>query len=82
MTYLFGQDPLFIFDPEDRSNEPADEGEGPLRSGRVASLYWPTYPEFCRDMFTKAFTIGLESPSERVTAQEWAEMLAAMRDLI
>ena len=56
MTKLYGTDPLFIFDPCDRSNEPVPG----YHDNAIA--FWPIYPEFLRALFTRAFTDGIRDP--------------------
>jgi serine/threonine protein kinase len=77
LTKLYGAEPLFIFDPIDRSNEP-EKGyqDNPL-------LYWPIYPQFLRDLFTKAFTDGIkDSLNGRVRESQWRAAMAHLRDSI
>jgi len=70
MTLLFGIDPLFIFDPDDESNRPVKGYQDyPL-------VYWSLYPQFLRDLFTKAFTVGLKQPNRRVTENQWLDALS------
>ncbi|MEQ1787080.1 MAG: serine/threonine protein kinase [Acidimicrobiales bacterium] len=71
---LTGRHPVFIFDPDDPSNPPADDS--------AALIYWPLYPAFVRALFTRAFTTGLTAPSQRVTVTEWRAAACRLRDLI
>ena len=52
MNLLYGSNPVFIFDPEDKSNE--------ALSGYHdnALAYWKVYPKFFKDLFVEAFTKG------------------------
>ena len=43
-----------------------------------ATIYWPLYPEKLRQMFTKAFTVGLTQPSKRITEPEWMTLFSNM----
>lgn len=74
MNKLYGSEPLFIFDPQDNSNRP--------RPGMHdnALIFWPIYPQFLRDLFTKAFTEGLQNPQRRVRESEWRQTLSRLRD--
>jgi eukaryotic-like serine/threonine-protein kinase len=74
---LFGIDPLFIFDPHDRSNEPvAGFHDNALQ-------LWPLYPRFLRNYFTRAFTAGLRDPAGgRVGELEWLHGMVRLRDAI
>jgi serine/threonine protein kinase len=77
MTKLYGKEPLFIFDPEDRANE-AVPGyhDNALES-------WPIYPKFLRDVFTKAFTAGIRDAEHgRIREGEWRSALVRLRDSI
>jgi eukaryotic-like serine/threonine-protein kinase len=77
MTKLYGTEPLFIFDPRDRSNEPVREHHD------NALLFWPIYPRFLRDLFTRAFTDGLwNSEHGRVREGEWRAAMIRLRDSI
>lgn len=83
-TKMLGTEPLFIFDPHDRSNEAVDKHTDPLgEAGHNALLYWPIYPQFLRDSFIKSFTTGLHDPEHgRVTEGEWRRVLSRLRDSI
>lgn len=69
---LYGTDPVFIFDPDNKTNRPVKDIH------KNAFLYWPLYPEQLRKMFTKSFTVGLREPSKRVTEPEWMTLFANM----
>lgn len=81
---IFGQQPLFIFDPTDASNEAVDRGQDPMgEAGDNALQSWPIYPQFFRDTVTKAFTAGLRDPEYgRVTEGEWLAVLSRLRDSV
>ncbi|HQE93935.1 MAG TPA: serine/threonine protein kinase [Anaerolineae bacterium] len=76
MNKLYGTDPLFIYDPHDDSNRPV-----PGFHDNVLA-FWPLYPQFIRDLFTKAFTDGLRDPLARVRESEWRAAMVRMRDAI
>ncbi len=77
MNRLYGEEPLFIFDPEDDSNRPV------LGYHDNAIIYWQIYPQFLRDIFTKAFTDGIHDPeNSRIRETEWRAALAQLRDAI
>ncbi|RME52999.1 MAG: serine/threonine protein kinase [Caldilineae bacterium] len=77
MTRLYGQEPLFIFDPTDDRNRPL-----PGYHDNALAL-WPVYPQFIRDLFTRAFTTGLWDPDNgRVRESEWRAALVRLRDSI
>ena len=70
MTLLFGKKPLFIFDPNDSSNRPVEGYQNnPI-------IYWEVYPQFFKDLFTTAFTVGLLHPNRRVTEIQWLDALS------
>ncbi|QPJ60445.1 MAG: protein kinase [Candidatus Nitronauta litoralis] len=76
MTRLYGENPVFIFDPENKTNRPHKEFQkNPL-------AFWPVYPEFLRKLFVRAFTEGLHDPSRRVRESEWRNTLIRLRDSI
>ena len=77
MTQLYGAEPVFIFDPFDRSNEPVPG----YHDNAVAT--WPIYPKFLRDLFTKAFTSGISDPAHgRIREGEWRVAMIRLRDSI
>lgn len=77
MRKLYGTNALFIFDPNDPSNEPV---EG-IHNNVLA--FWPIYPKFFRDHFTRAFTDGIRDPQHgRVKEGEWRLAMIRLRDSI
>jgi DNA-binding helix-hairpin-helix protein with protein kinase domain len=76
MTQLYGQNPVFIFDPNDDSNRPVpgDHDNPPV--------YWNIYPAKLRELFTRTFTVGLHHPAKRVRESEWRSVLSRARDSI
>jgi DNA-binding helix-hairpin-helix protein with protein kinase domain len=76
MTRLYGTEPVFIFDPDDDSNRPVPGYHD------NALAFWPLYPQFLRDLFTRAFTDGLHDPLGRVRESEWRAALVQWRDAI
>jgi serine/threonine protein kinase len=74
---LYGLEPVFIFDPNDASNRPVPG----IHDNALA--YWPLYPQFVRDLFTRAFTDGLRDPRNgRVLESEWRGALVRLRDSV
>jgi DNA-binding helix-hairpin-helix protein with protein kinase domain len=73
---FFGEEPLFIFDPNDDSNRP--EKESPTNA------WWPIYPEAFRSVFVSAFTEGLKNPNlmTRVNETRWKNALYRLNDLL
>ncbi len=77
MNKLYGTDPLFVFDPNDDSNRPVPGVHD------NAIVFWPLYPQFVRDLFTRSFTAGLVDPIDgRVRESEWRAAMVRLRDTI
>jgi len=75
-TIHYGIDPLFVFNPTDTSNRPVP-GDPMLR-------WWPLYPRFFRELFIRAFTVGLVDASlaGRNTESLWRKGLLRLRDSV
>ena len=84
LKQFFGHEPVFIFDPVDRSNEAVPRSIDEYgEAGANALEFWPIYPQFLRDTFTKAFTTGLRDANNgRVRESEWCYVMARLRDSI
>ncbi len=77
MNKIYGFEPIFIFDPQNDANRPVPG----LHDNALA--FWPIYPQFLRDLFTKAFTDGLRDAEHgRVRESEWRTALARLRDAL
>lgn len=77
MVHLYGQEPVFVFDPDDESNRPV---EGLHKN---VLDFWPLYPAFLRSLFVKSFTDGLRDPVYgRVRETTWRGDLRRLRDSI
>lgn len=72
----YGKEPVFIFDPHDKSNRPV---KGVHDS--VVKL-WKGYPDFIHDAFIKSFTEGIKNPNNRIIENEWKEILVNLRSNI
>lgn len=70
MNKLYGKNPIFIFDPNDKSNRPVKGYQDNV------IIYWDLYPQAIRDLFIRSFTIGLTAPNKRVTEKEWLDAFA------
>jgi serine/threonine protein kinase len=83
-TKLCGLEPIFIFDPNDRSNEAVSRSVDPMgEAGANALKYWKIYPQFVRNLFTKAFTDGIrDAQNGRVRESEWRAAMVRLRDSI
>lgn len=77
MRRIYGEAPVFIFDPDDASNRPDPAVH------TCAERYWHLYPAFLRDLFVRSFTVGLRDPHHgRVREGEWRAALLRLRDAI
>ena len=73
----YGSDPVFIFDPANRSNIPIN---GIHRS---AIAKWPLYPQYIRDTFIKDFgNDQLHGRKPRLIEKEWLEIFIRLRSEI
>jgi len=72
----FGFEPLFVYDPDDRSNRPLPDSK--------VNVWWPIYTAECRRVFTRAFTTGLHDASlhGRVKEGTWRRMLGGLHDSV
>ena len=71
---LYGEDPVFIFDPDDHRNRPDPEVH------QAAVITWPIYPRRLQQLFEKTFGAGMKNPSARVRTGQWCEALASCLD--
>ena len=71
---LYGEDPVFIFDPEDQRNRPDPElHPAPL-------VTWPIYPRELQALFLQTFGPGLREPGRRALTGQWQEALSRTLD--
>jgi DNA-binding helix-hairpin-helix protein with protein kinase domain len=71
---LYGEDPVFIFNPDDPRNRP-----DPLDHA-AALVMWPIYPDVVQSLFQQTFCEGLVNPPRRALTGQWMEALAATLD--
>ena len=71
---LYGEDPVFIFDPIDQRNRP-----DPLDHS-AALITWPIYPQDLQHLFMQTFCTGMKSPTKRALTGQWKESLARTID--
>jgi len=76
MSKLYGEEPIYIFDPTDDSNRPVPG----IHDNPIA--FEPIYPTSIRELFQKSFTDGLHLPDQRVMESEWRAAFVAARDAI
>jgi serine/threonine protein kinase len=76
MNKLYGTNPVFIFDPNDKSNEPLPGYQD------NAIIYWALYPWPLKELFLQSFTVGLTQPNRRVTENQWLDAFANLMSCI
>ena len=70
MNKLYGTNPVFIFDPANKTNRPVKGYQDNVL------IYWDLYPKALKDLFTESFTVGLTAANKRVTEKKWMEIFA------
>lgn len=73
---LFGENPVFIYDPQNPSNRPVPEAQPNVIER------WRIFPPDLNAAFTKAFTAGLKDINSRITEQQWREVLVKARGML
>ena len=77
MKKIYGDEPIFIFDPNNISNRPDPAVH------KNAEIYWKIYPNFFKEFFIRSFTTGLLDPQHgRVRETEWKTGLLKLRNSI
>lgn len=76
MTKLYGENPVFIFDPMNATNRPVPG----YHDNAIA--FWPLYTERIRQMFIKTFTSGAKIPSSRPSEKIWRDALIDLKNSI
>jgi len=77
MRRLFGEEPIFIFDPTNATNRPVPGFQD------HAETYWKLYPLELRELFIRSFTVGLRDARDgRVRETEWRSALVRARDAV
>jgi DNA-binding helix-hairpin-helix protein with protein kinase domain len=71
---LYGEDPVFIFDPLDARNRPDPQEHA------AALITWPIYPQSLRTLFEQSFGPGLRQPQQRALTGQWIQALARCLD--
>lgn len=72
---VYGEQPLFVFDPEDRRNALPHDSDYATPRRR-----WDLCPPSLKEHFTRAFTVGLREPVSRVREGEWQELFLQLGD--
>jgi serine/threonine protein kinase len=71
---IYGENPVFIFDPKDDSNRPLQG----IHKGVISR--WPFLPDYLKEAFTKAFSKELmKDPQIRIIEQDWLRIFIRMR---
>lgn len=77
MNRLYGENPVFIFDPKNASNRPVPGAHD------NANIYWALYPDFIKKAFMQSFTDGIKDPENgRVRETIWRGLLLKLRSHI
>lgn len=71
---LYGEEALFIFNPNDASNRP-DPAEH-----AAALITWPIYPPALQALFVQTFVAGLHEPTQRSLTGQWSRAIARCLD--
>lgn len=75
--FLYGTNPLFIMDPENKENAP-----DPVIHRNVIAI-WPYLPSYIQDLFYKAFSQkALKNPNLRPSEYDWMKNLVKFRSEI
>ena len=72
---IYGEEPVFIFDPNDKSNALPKDPDYEIASDR-----WKICPPALQSYFVRAFTNGRHCPEQRVTEGEWMKLFRQMKD--
>ncbi|MCL4434560.1 MAG: serine/threonine protein kinase [Actinobacteria bacterium] len=77
MRELYGEHPVFIFDPDNDSNRPISG------THQNALDLWSYFPRDLRDLFVRSFTRGVTDPiNGRVRESEWRQAMVRLRDSV
>ena len=76
MTKLYGERPVFIFDPINSINRPVPG----YHDNAIA--FWPIYTERIRELFVHTFTKGSRIPNQRISEKVWREVLIELKNSI
>jgi DNA-binding helix-hairpin-helix protein with protein kinase domain len=72
---IYGENPVFIFDPNDESNRPVPSIH------KAAVSRWPVMPEYLKETFIKAFSKeALKNPQSRIIEPQWLKIFNRMKD--
>lgn len=69
----YGIEPVFIFDPDNDSNRPVRGiHNNPIK-------FWSIFPKYIKEAFIHSFTVGLNTPDERIIENEWQKLFIKLR---
>ncbi len=71
---LYGEEALFIFDPNDSSNRP-----DPIEHS-AALITWPIYPASLQRLFVQSFGAGLRQSDQRTLTGQWKQAISQCLD--
>lgn len=70
----FGENPVYILNKTNTSN-------GPIQGVHIPLLtLYPKYPQYLKELFYREFTDGIYDKNQRVSENEWLEVLARLLD--
>jgi DNA-binding helix-hairpin-helix protein with protein kinase domain len=72
---VYGEDPVFVFDPEDTRNRLPDDPDYAIARER-----WSCLPAAAKALFLRSFSEGLKNPDRRVTEGEWQRLFLQIKD--
>ena len=73
---FYGEDPVFIFDPVNKTNPPVNGlHPNPIK-------LWPMYPDYLQEAFIQTFGEGLKTDNKRTKSLEWKKRLLKLKDEI
>ncbi|WP_236288573.1 protein kinase domain-containing protein [Paenibacillus allorhizoplanae] len=74
---IYGEDPVFIFDPHDKRNGLPNDPDY-----ATARKRWACMPKPLQEKFIHVFSVGLKDPKRRVTEGEWRSVFQELEDCI
>lgn len=75
--YIYGSNPVFVFDPDNFLNRLPDDPDY-----ETAAWRWRLCPPALQQHFIQAFTVGLHDPTQRVTESQWQRLFRQLQDQI
>jgi serine/threonine protein kinase len=70
---LYGENPVFIYHPEDKSNRPVKGVHNNVLRN------WLNYPDFIKYAFVRAFVTDIKNPVARMTDNEWQKLFVRLK---